>query len=419
MKKPAIILYVLLISKLTFAQSISLDECQQLARQNHPLLKQAGVIEELYNLRTKSVNASNLPQIDLSGRASYQSDVTSLSIPVPGFKSPEFSKDQYKIMLDIKQKLYDFGTTKNRKQAELVDKCVSQQQNEVDVYKIQETVNSLYFNALSIQENIRILTLKKQSLSERIAIVRSAVKNGMSLPNELDNLVAENIQTDQQQVDLSMSKQTTITLLSIITGKDLAESTVLIMPTPRNILRDSILNRPEEKLFSLQKAKLVQNEKTLKSSHLPYLYAFGQEGYGRPGLNMLNNDFDNWYMFGVGLSWNIWDGNKNKNDRAALRLQQKNIDIQQENFERSIKLSLIQEENDIKKLEIILIADNELVSIKEKIAKRSASALDNGSITSADYIRDLNSALQAKVTERIHQLQLVQAKVNHQTILGN
>ncbi|MBN2787506.1 MAG: TolC family protein [Paludibacteraceae bacterium] len=419
MKKIITLCLIVLWSITAYSQVLSLDTCQLLARQNHPLLKQAGVIDELYTLRNKSVNAGNLPQIDFSGRASYQSDVTAIELKIPGFNMPELSKDQYKIYVDVKQKIYDFGVTRKRKGVEIADRNINIQQNEVELYKIKETVNTLFFNALALQENNNILMLKRQSLDERIKIVASAVKNGVSLPNELDNLRAEALLTDQQQMELLMNKNTTLSLLGILIGSEISEDVQITNPTPKGVVPSLEIKRPEIELFVLQKNKLDKSEQLLKRTHLPYLYAFAQAGYGRPGLNMLTNSFDDWYMGGVGFAWNLWDGNKTKNDRATLRVQKKFIDIAQENFERAVNSSLTQELNNIKKLENMLMIDDELVVLKEKIAKRSASALDNGTITSADYIRDLNAALQAKAMLQIHKLQLIQARVNYHTIKGD
>ncbi len=400
-----------------YSQTLTLSECQQKARENHPLLKQAGVINDLYSLRIKSVGSSNLPQIDLNAKASYQSDVTSISIPMLGIEN-EQSKDQYKVYLDVKQKIYDFGATKGRKNVEKAIYEISQQQNEVELYKIKETVNSLYFNIMALQENNYILDLKRQSLKERMKIVESSVKNGMSLPNEFDNLKAESLTTDQQQMELLMSKQTALSLLGILIGTELNENTVLEKPLVENIAETDSLFRPEERLFDAQIIKLEQQRKTLGKTNLPMLYAFGQAGYGRPGLNMLNNDFADWYIGGIGLSWNLWDGNKTKRDKEVLQTQKRSIDIARENFERNTNMTLKREKDNERKLENLLMIDAELVVLKENIAKRSASALDNGVMTSADYIRDLNAALQAKASQNIHQLQLIQSKVNYQTILG-
>ena len=399
------------------AQEISLDSCQSWARQNHPLLKQSGVIDEISSLKQKSIESGNLPQIDLTGRATYQSDVTKLMISNPNFNLRDLSKDQYKLYIDIKQKLYDGGISKSRRAVDEIDRKISQQQKETDLYKIRETVNLLFFQSLTLQENKHILELKKQMLDERISVVASAVKHGMVLPNDLDNLKSEQLLTDQQLIEVTSGQQTTADLLSIITGKSISPENKYSTPVIAD--NNNTISRPELMLFSLQKDKLESNKKLIDNSRKPYAFAFGQVGYGRPELNKLNVGFDDWYLVGLGIPWNIWDGRKAKNDRAALQKQKGLIDIQRENFGRNINLSATQERNNSYKMAKLIESDRQIVALKEQIVKRSASALDNGTLTSADYIRDLNASLQSKISLEIHKIQKIQALVNLNTILGN
>jgi outer membrane protein TolC len=155
-----------------------------------------------------------------------------------------------------------------------------------------------------------------------------------------------------------------------------------------------------------------------KISRKPYAFAFGQAGYGRPGLNMLNNNFADWYMFGAGLSWNLWDWHKSTRERAVLNLQKELINSDLDNLKRSFTMSLNQEENNYQKLKNLLKSDEQIVAIKEQISRRSAAALENGAITSADYLRDLNSSLQAKANLETHKIQLIQSEINMKTIQG-
>lgn len=419
MKKLISLLFFTFLISWLYGQELSLDNCQSLARKNHPLLRQAGIIDQISELNQQNIQILNLPQFDLAAKASWQSDVTKLAIKIPGFAGPEpLSKDQYKAYVDIKQKLYDGGVSKNRQALEEADRLVSKQQNETELYKIKETVNTLYFNALIIQENFRIIDLKKQTLDERIKIVGSAVTNGVSLPNDLDQLSAEKLLADQQETELKSTQKTTLSLLEIVTGTTISEQSTFSQPTLLVINLNNEFNRPEITLFSLQKSKIDKNEAILTNSRKPYVYAFGEAGYGRPGLNMLNNNFNDWYMFGAGLSWNIYDWHKTSREKSTLKLQKEIIDTNLDNFTRSVKMSLNQEENNAKKLKELIITDEQLVTIKDQIAKRSAVALENGTITSADYIRDLNAALQAKANLETHKVQLVQASVNYQTIKG-
>lgn len=419
MRKVILFLFFSCVISVSYGQQLSLDSCQSMARKNHPLLRQAGIIDQISDLRRQNIGTLNLPQFDLSARASWQSDVTKLVIKTPGFAGPDpLSKDQYKAYLDIRQKIFDGGAAKTREELEEADRLVSRQQNEIELYKIKETVNVLYFNTLVLQENLSVVNLKKGTLDERIKIISSAVNNGVSLPNDLDQLRAEKILTEQQETELKSIRQTTLGLLEIITGATIPETTIFTKPGISNIDITFDLKRPELILFTLQKSKLDKNVELIKNSRKPYIYAFGQAGYGRPGFNMLDNNFADYYMVGAGLSWNIFDWHKSTRDKSTMKLQKEIIDTNLENFNRSIKMALTQEENNSKKLRQLISSDEQLVTIKDQITKRSAVALENGMITSADYIRDLNGSLQSKVNLETRKVQLIQTAVNYSTIKG-
>jgi outer membrane protein TolC len=419
MRKSVLFLFFALMTSWLYGEQLSLDSCQSMARKNHPLLRQAGIIDQISELRQQNIGTLNLPQFDLSARASWQSDVTKLTLAVPGFAGPEpLSKDQYKAYIDIRQRIYDGGVSKKSKELEEADRLVSKQQNETELYKIKETVNTLYFNALIIQENLKIVNLKRETLDEQLKMVESAVNNGVSLPNNLDQLRAEKLMTDQQEVELKSTCHTTCGLLEIVTGSPVTEQSTFSKPFVSNIVLDSEISRPEILLFILQQSKLDKGEELLKNSRNPFIYAFGQSGYGRPGFNMLDNNFADYYMLGAGLSWNIWDWHKNRRERSTIKLQKDLISTNLDNFSRSVNMALKQEENSAQKIKSLILTDEQLVDIKDQIAKRSASALKNGVMTSADYIRDLNSALQAKANLETHKVQLAQTSVNYLTIKG-
>ena len=417
MKKLIPLLFCVLAFLSLKAQELSLDSCQSLARKNHPLLRQSGIIDEISQLKKENIQVLNLPQFDLTSRASWQSDVTKIALGIPGGPEP-LSKDQYKAYVDIRQKIFDGGMVKKRAELEEADRMVSRQQIETELYKIKEIVNSFYFNLLILQENLKIVNLKKETLDERIKIVSSAVKNGVALPNELDQLRAEYLLTEQQQNELESTYQVTLSLLGIIIGTNITEETVFSKPAIFSGLPDNSFTRPEIRLFELQQMRLDKNEGILKSSRKPYAYAFGQAGYGRPGLNMLNNNFADWYMLGAGLSWNIFDWHKTSRESAALKLQKDIISTSIDNLNRSLKMSLDQEERNFQKINALINSDEQIVTIKELITKRSSAALENGAITSADYLRDLNSSLQAKANLETRRIQLIQSSVNIKTIQG-
>jgi outer membrane protein TolC len=420
MRKLVLYLFFTLAFSWANAQQLSLDSCQARARKNHPLLKQAGIIDEISALRQQNIDVSDLPQFDLTARASWQSDVTKMVLNIPGVSGPQpLSKDQYKAYVDIRQKLYDGGASKKRKELEEADRLVLKQQNETELYKIRETVNSLYINALIFQENLKIVDLKKETLDARIKNVSSSVRNGVTLPNDLDQLKAEKLMTQQQEIEFNTLRKSSLSVLGILTGDTISEKIVLTKPSFSSITGDTALQRPELLLFTLQKAKLGKSSELLSTLRKPFVFAFGQVGYGRPGFNMLDNSFADYYMLGAGLTWNLWDWHKTRRDKASIKLQQNFIDTNLEQFNRSINILLNQEEYNFRRIIGLINTDEQLVTNKEQISKRSAVALENGTITSADYIRDLNGSLQAKSNLETHKVLLMQASLNYLNINGN
>ena len=69
--------------------------------------------------------------------------------------------------------------------------------------------------------------------------------------------------------------------------------------------------------------------------------------------------------------------------------------------------------NDINKYKLLISEDNEIVTLRNEIMKASKAQLDNGVITSSDYLREMNAADQARQNLLLHQLQLIQTELDY------
>lgn len=90
MKQKSILLVLALLSYLTGAAQVTnrqlpvagdqltLEECQQLAQENYPLLKRYNLIQQTTEYSLQNINRGYLPQLVFSGQATYQSDVATL-----------------------------------------------------------------------------------------------------------------------------------------------------------------------------------------------------------------------------------------------------------------------------------------------------------------------------------------------------
>jgi outer membrane protein TolC len=400
------------------AQNIDIQLCYKKAAENYPLSRQKEMLNSMAELKINSLNTNYLPQLSINGQLSYQSDVTKVPINIPSITIPTAAKDMYKASLDVNQLIWDGGLISSQKKIEALSVQADLQNLETELYKIKEKVNLFYFNILLLQQNIELLEVSKQTIARKLADIESGVKNGMINENNADNLKSEIIKTEQKIIEVKSAASASIQMLKELTGIEMNEKSIFALP--EMAVNTSVFEnqRPELKNFEINKTRLSASEDLISSKLLPKIYGFGQLGYGRPGLNMLSTEFQSFYMVGAKLSWNLWNWNQSKTDKEIIALQKDIITASRDSYQKNIKINYQKDVAEIDKLTELILKDMEIIALRTKIAKTSASQFDNGYITSSDYLNDVNAETQAKLNFASHKIQLVKAKFDYMVNLG-
>ncbi|MBL7818098.1 MAG: TolC family protein [Saprospiraceae bacterium] len=402
-------------------ERITLDECYNLTQANFPLVKQRGLIKENNVLNINTLKNNYLPQIELNAQATYQSDVTSFPVKLPNIEVTPLSKDQYKATLDVKQILWDGGVIKMQEKVLNTTTEVEFQKIEVEVAKLKERVNQLYFNILQVDENEKLLVILKSDIAARIKKMEGAVANGVALKMNLQTLQAEDLKVDQRIIELKSARAAAIQMLNLLIAKELDEKTIFQKPTPQyESLIGLQVSRPELTLFDLQKKQIDQTVKVFALKNFPRLFAFATGGYGRPGLNFLKNDFAFYGIGGLTFKWNLADfySKSLKNDLQVMKNNAFSIDIQKDIFLLNTNITTKQQSAEITKLEKLIEKDRQILTLREKIKQTAAVQLENGVMTANDYLLELNAESQARQNLILHELQMLNAKINLATTLG-
>ena len=411
------LLFILFAAQLSISQQkITLEDCYVLANKNYPLAKQTELLQQKTGSEIEALNKGKLPRIDLNAQATYQSDVTGLPIVMPNVTP--LNKDQYRATLDINQLLYNGGVIASNTKLKQAQTQTQQQQVQVNLYQIKSKINQLFFSVLLLQERKSILISKQEQLLSKISEVKTGVKFGAILPASEKTLEAENLKIQQQLTEIQFDKKKLLSNLSTLIFSSLDENTTLAKTIISNTF-DQKINRPELKLFDLQNQQIEVSKEVISKNNLPKINAFGQAGYGNPGLNMLDNSFQTFYMLGLKANWNVFDWNKSKNEKQALSISKEIVATEKETFLLNNNLQLQEIENEIKKTEAIIAADSEIIALRESIEKSSDSQLRNGVITASEYLVELTNLYEAKINQKVHEIQFVLAKANYQISNGN
>ena len=398
-------------------QSITLDECFDLVSKNYPLARQSDLLENQLQLDMEALEKGKLPQLDVNAQASYQSDVTSLPIQLPNATIDPPNKDQYRATLDVNQLIYNGGQINALAKVTEAKGKVGQQEVAVNLYQLKNQVNQLYLSVLLLQENRTLLNAKEKQLITRLNEVNSGVKFGMLLPSSADALEVELLKIKQNYAELDHSKAGLLDRLSLLIGKDLNNNVALQRPEVVMDF-DTDPNRPELTLFELQKEQVQFSTELLSKSKLPKLSAFALGGYGNPGLNMLDNSFNTFYMTGLRLNWNVFDWNKNKTEKQSLQINKEIINTQKETFELNNNVELTTLLSEINKINELISYDEAIIPLREKMVKTAESQLKNGVITSSAYITEFTNLYEAKNNLALHKTQMLLTQIQYQISKG-
>lgn len=419
--KTYVIGLLLLVSSLVRGQeTISLAECHRLAIENAPRQGDLELIRQMGELKRDQAGTSWYPSLNLNGKVSYQSDVVTVALTDPSIpvEFPEVPKDQYGLNLDLTQNLYDGGMASAKKSYEKALAEADLQQVEVDLYRLKGNVNSYFFAVLLLQENFRNLEIHLENLLAREEAMRTALANGALLETDLKVMEVEKLKVRQSMVEVSSRKNSFLDALGVLCGKDLSGPVILEMPRFEEFQAGQV-NRPEYKLFDLKHASMEAGKELVGRKRMPVLFAFGQTGYGKPGYNMLNPEWDFYYRVGAGFSWKLWDWSQSKNEKQVISYQQQVLQNQRATFDKELSTLLVQEEARMEQFRLSMEMEEQVVKLQHEISEQAAVKLANGTLTATEYVTELNKENLARVSLASHRVQLMQSMANYLSIQGN
>lgn len=398
-------------------KTISIEDCYRLAQENFPLIKRQALIQKSKDYSLEILSKGYLPQININGQASYQSEVTQIPIQIPNNPMPILSKDQYRLYGELSQVLFDGGMIKSQKELQEIAAKVEEQQLEVDLYSLKKRINQLYFGILLIDQQLAQSKLFKNDIQLGIEKVQAAIQNGTALRNTADALKAELLNAEQRDIELNASRKAFIDMLSLFIQQPL--DTEINLTQPSNPSLSEKINRPELSLFDFQNQSLHNQKEMLQAKNRPKFSFFAQGGAGRPALNMLSNNFEAYYLFGLRMNIPLTGFYTFKNEKALIEIKQQDIEVQRDVFLFNTQLELKQQSAEITKFRELLLSDEEIVALRNNIKKTALVQLENGVITSNDYIKETIAEDQARQRKNLHKVQLLMAKYDSKTTEGS
>ena len=397
------------------AMGQTLDECQQAAEKNYPLIRQYGLIEKTTELTVANIQKGWLPQVSAQAQATYQSDVTAwpdemkMMMNGMGIDMKGLTKDQYRVGIDVQQTIYDGGVIDSQKAIAREQGKVQAAQNEVNIYHVRKRVNEMYFSLLLIDEQIKLNVDLQTLLAGNESKLESMTKHGTAAESDLQNVKAERLNVVQKATELASQRQMLQRMLSTFCGMEVKEVRKPVLSVAEVLQQTG--RRPELKALDAQIDLLNAQERALNAALIPKVGVFAQGFYGYPGLNMFEDMMHRkWSLNGIvgaRVTWNIGALYTRKNDKAKLQLQRDMTENSREVFLFNNNLEQIQQNENMARYRQLMAHDGEIIALRQAVRKAAESKLAHGIIDVNDLVREINQENVARVQQSVHEIEML------------
>lgn len=398
------------------AQS-TLEQCVEMAYRNYPQIQEYDLIEASRKYDIANASAAWLPQLTLSGKATWQSAVVEMPFEIQGMEF-NIPHDQYGVTADVTQQLWDGGATSIRRQLADAGADVKKNQLEVNLYNIRSRVQNIYLGINLLDRQIELNRLLQRSLQRKLDEIDAMIDNGVAYPGDKDQVKVSMLSCEQQRIALETDRKAYVRMLGMLTGTDMQGES---FPEPDVDMSPSGTesHRPELALYDAQLKQIDLQKKQLNANLMPRLNFNLQAGYGRPGLNMLSGEFDPYLLAGLRLQWNFGGFYTHKNDMRKIQTDAMRTEIARRSFIVNNSIEAVQKSSEVEKAADVLSRDEEIIRLRESILETADLQYREGVIKMNDYLSLLDEAFKAKLNSNIHAIQYIMAVCDLRNTMGN
>ena len=398
----------------------TLDECIVWAYDNYPQIKEMSLIEMTKGIDLKNAAYAWLPHLNISGKATWQSEVVEMPMDIPGMDI-NIPHDQYGLTAEFTQQIWDGGTSRSQKELAEAGAEVKKTQLETNLWSIRSRVQNVFLGIILIDKQLELNRLLRESLERSSEEVKSRMEAGVALPSDLDQVSVNILSCLQQRASLDADRKSYVKILGLLTGRDMTDVELAVPQDAVNYVDDGARDfetRPEMAFYA---AQLKQNEyqrRQLNTLISPKLNLSLQGGYGRPGMNMLSGDFSGYFVAGLKLQWNIGALYTRGLDKRRVNADAQKIDLTRKSFILNSSVEAEQKNNAILKARDVLEKDSEIIGLRQRIRASGENQYREGTIQMNDYLSMLDEEYKAKANESMHEVQLMMAVYDMKNTIG-
>ncbi|MFQ5709265.1 MAG: TolC family protein [bacterium] len=403
---------------------LDLQEALRLAKQNNLKLKQQQAGEQVARLQELVQKAQRLPSLDFSATSSYVSEINEIdlskTIGIQNRRVALGGHDRSELMLGLQQPI--FTGFRLESQVDLAKNASMSEELKFDILanEIYHQVYLVFYQAQDLYNSQRILETSLKRLQIQLQQVRNlfdaaqvmafdtlqVYNQALSVKIELaDNRLATKL------TNLQMARLLDLPRVRPIAEVHLARPAGVVTPL-QDLEAQALSMRPELKSVRLaQQAALIQ-QKLVRSSYFPNIFASANFHYAKPGLDPVANSWMDYYSVGVKLQWNLWRWKGDQKKVQTFQVHYNRLTLEERELLRTVEYEV---EESFEKLQFSL----QELELAEELQAQQEERYRIVSVQHRNGIASTNDLVTAETDLTRAALQTHRATIKYYIFLAN
>lgn len=402
-------------------QSLSLPRCHELVDSTYPLTSQFEDLEGIARLSGRMVLSAFYPQFSVEGRASYQNDVTRLSLTIPELENfgiempsiPHADRDQYQFFVELRQLVFDGGAVRHAGRVSLARTELQGAQVRMAMDRVHEAVDNLYFGLLLVERRYALYQSYGLELTRHAERLDALVANGVASALDRYHLSVAQLEHRQRGEELLVARAGLVQGLGRLLGVELDSAVTLEWPSfpegARGEATSDGLESAELRVLSSREALIEAESQALNAEYWPKVALFARGGYGKPGFNMLSAEFEPFWLVGASLRWDFGTMYTLSDRKELKRLERSLYGSQRAVVQRELEREYDGYVQTVGSMDRLREQDSALIATWDEVVRLTQLRVDEGTATLQDLLDALSKRERTELQKTLHELERLKA----------
>jgi outer membrane protein TolC len=406
--------------------SVSLPDAVKAGLSRSPSV-QSKILEEsrLLHLR-RFAEKRRLPSFTAGASYQYQSERMVLSIPeqtiAPGITSPGLERSvgtfhTCDVKVGLTQPLYTGGRLKGAVERARLLESIARNETEWERAVYAGEIKASFFRYLLYKQKKTSMMRLHESLSIHLTRLEKLYQEGLAPRSEVLEARKRMGETEIQLDELNHSIESEAIhfhrLCGIQAGSVDSTYQERAIPEPEagRYFRD---RHPFLRAMNRRIELACIEERITRGKYLPELMGYAEFHYGRPGINMFEDQWMSYAVGGVRVSMSLFNWNQKKHETAVPQIARKQIEQEEAEFTDSVNERLDQLYARLDALDTETARLERMIEYARDDAALKARLYEENQIPHTDYLAAMTEyeKYESMRYERLHEIQLTRVSIN-------